>query len=220
MKEMQLSNKAQELLERYWIEHKENQSQWQVPVSSDPVCEEIIQGGYAINHEGNLELTQKGWQEACSCVRRHRLAERLLTDIIDIKQELAREIGCEFEHLLSKDVEENICILLGHPSRCPHNKFIPQGECCKFKKLHPQRVAMPLSEFQEGQKGKIAYVATRDAAMMNKLSALGVLPGLTVVLLKKKPAYLFQIGESQFAIDRELAESIHVRLVQNNQQEK
>ena len=76
-------------------------------------------------------LTSKGTEESRQCVRRHRLGERLFADVLRIKPGLVHEASCRFEHILHKGIEDNICILLGHPKTCPHGKPIPPGECCR-----------------------------------------------------------------------------------------
>ncbi len=210
---MNISDRAQEILEKYWIDNKERKKGWMMEVvSGDPIAAELVKVGYAKEEEGYLKLTEKGWDEAHSCVRRHRLAECLLSDVLDIKQEKIHELGCKFEHALQKDVEENICTLLGHPKTCPHGRPIAEGACCREDRRRPRRLVLPLTECEVKERAKVAYIKTDKDHVMNKLTAMGILPGLTVQLLRKTPSYLFQMGESQFAIDRGLAEKIHVRL--------
>jgi DtxR family Mn-dependent transcriptional regulator len=213
-KEKTLSDRAQEILEKYWIENKENKIVWQMKiVFDDPVAVELTEGGYVKHNNDSFELTEKGWNEARNCVRRHRLAERLLNDVLDIKKGLLHEIGCRFEHVLQKSVAENICTLLGHPTSCPHGKPIPEGDCCKDNKRKPKKMVMLLSECETNEKAKIGYIKTDEDHIINKLTAMGILPGLDIKLLRKTPSYLFQMGESQFAIDKNLADKIYVRLV-------
>lgn len=215
---MNISDRAQEILEKYWIENKEKDKPWKMDVIfDDPIVAELTKGGYA-NCAGkdanNLELTARGWDEARSCVRRHRLAERLLADVLDIRKEELHEFGCKFEHVLQKGVEANICTLLGHPATCPHGSPIPEGECCRENRRRPRKLVLSLSECEVEDKGKVAYIRTDNGQIMNKLTAMGILPGLSIQLLRKTPSHLFQIGESQFAIDKKLANHIYVRLSQ------
>ena len=104
-----------------------------------------------------VKLTKDGTIEAQDIIRRHRLAERLLTDVLDVKGELIHESACQFEHILHKGIAENICRLLGHPKVCPHGNLIPQGKCCvegtKGKK--DMRVISPLSNLNVNEKGKL-----------------------------------------------------------------
>ncbi len=208
---MTISDRAQEILEKYWIDNKEEKKSWKMEVVyDDPIAAELIESAHALKEEHHLQLTDKGWAEAKSCVRRHRLAERLLVDVLDIKKELIHDVGCRFEHALQKSVEENICTLLGHPRNCPHGKPIPEGNCCRDSKRKPRKMVLPLSEYEVNEKGKIAFIRTDNVQVMNKFTAMGILPGSTIQLLRKTPSCLFQVGESQFAIDKVLAEKIQM----------
>jgi len=148
-----------------------------------------------------------------ACVRRHRLAERLLADVFDIKNKIINEVSCKFEHLLHEGLEDSVCTLLGHPKVCPHSKPIPPGKCCR-EKINKKllKLLAPLSDLEVKDKGKIAYLQAKDRSQMQKLINIGAMPGVSIVLLQKFPSYVFQIGQSQFAIDKELASSICVRL--------
>ena len=74
---------------------------------------------------------------------------------------------------------------------------------------------LPLAKFKVGQKGVVAYLQTEDRRRLQKIMAMGILPGKTITLLQKFPSYVFQAGHSQFAVDRELAEAI---IVQDSEQ--
>jgi len=114
--------------------------------------------------------------------------------------------------LLHKGLDENVCTLLGHPRTCPHGKPIPEGECCKRAEKAPSKIIMPLSELKAHTKAKVAYLQTHDNAMLQKIIAMGILPGTEITLIQRFPSYVFQAGKSQFAIDKELASHVHVRV--------
>ncbi len=205
-----LSERAEEILETLWLEIVENSRTPDLSLfRNDTAFKELLDQGYVTAGLGG-KLTNKGTEEGKQCVRRHRLAERLFADVLQVKPGLVHEAGCRLEHMLHKGIEDNICILLGHPKTCPHGKPIPPGVCCQDKKHRFQSVIMPLSEMKKGQKGKIAYVHTSDREMLRKIMAMGALPGLAVTLLQQFPSPVFQIGESQFAVDQELADKIRV----------
>ena len=77
-----------------------------------------------------VSLTEEGKTKARNIVRRHRLAERLLVDILNIPKENIERVACGFEHSINAEVEEEICKLLKHPALCPHGNSIPAGKCC------------------------------------------------------------------------------------------
>jgi putative ABC transport system ATP-binding protein len=85
---------------------------------------------------GVEQFTPAGEERARNVIRRHRLAERLFIDVLSIRDEVEVEASaCKFEHILSPDVTDRICTLLGHPLACPHGSPIPQGECCAEKRV-------------------------------------------------------------------------------------
>ena len=155
-------------------------------------------------------MTRKGKEEAKSCIRRHRLAERLFTDVLDLKGTLVHDTSCKFEHLLHKGLDENICTLLGHPKTCPHGRPIPEGNCCKDLKRMPQKMNVPLSELGLHKKARITFLQTHNREMLKRIIAMGALPKTHITLLHKFPSYVFKIGKSQFAIDSDLASCIYV----------
>lgn len=78
-----------------------------------------------------VEFTERGRERAENLVRRHRLAERLFTSVLQVndRAEVERE-ACRFEHVLSEEATDHICTMLGHPETCPHGEPIPSGRCC------------------------------------------------------------------------------------------
>ena len=81
--------------------------------------------GYVALDGRSLSLTDKGRTRAVSVVRKHRLAERLLTDVIGIPWHKTHEEACRWEHVISDEVEERLVVLLGNPATCPHGNPIP-----------------------------------------------------------------------------------------------
>jgi DtxR family Mn-dependent transcriptional regulator len=83
------------------------------------------QGFVDLADDRTLQLTEKGRSLATSVVRRHRLAERLLTDVIGLEWEKVHREAARWEHAISADVEEKLVELLGDPATCPHGNPIP-----------------------------------------------------------------------------------------------
>ena len=213
---MELEEKAEEILETLWTRteraHGELLPVAEVGGEEDTAVRQLVQFGLVGLHNGQLKLTEEGQTEATSIVRRHRLAERLLADVLDTHGTLLHEKACRFEHLLDKGLDDNICTLLGHPRVCPHGSPIPPGRCCLERKEEAQQVVTPLSEMSIGQEGKIAYIYAPETAKLQKLMSMGILPGAPIKLIQHFPSYVFQIRHTQFAVDRELADAIYVRL--------
>ena len=211
---MSLSERAEEILETLWIgttEEKRDSLSLGLAEREDAVSELLNSGLIDVSNQ-KVRLKEKGKKEGERIVRRHRLAERLLVDVLDMKKGLIHEVGCKFEHLLLKEVEENVCTLLGHPKMCPHGKPIPPGRCCEKSAREVARAVSLLKDLEVKDRGTIAYLAINDLERLNKLMAMGALPGISVTMMQKFPSYVFKIGQSQFAIDKEMAEGIYIRL--------
>jgi len=82
-------------------------------------------GFVKLHGDRSLHLTDKGRRLATTVVRRHRLAERLLTDVIGLEWEKVHREADRWEHAISSDVEEKLVELLGDPATCPHGNPIP-----------------------------------------------------------------------------------------------
>lgn len=215
---MKLEEQAEELLETLWIrieEKRDGLPQAEAEGGGSPALNTLTQAGYVRLTDGKIELTEAGKPEASSVVRRHRLAERLLADVLGtVEDQLTHEKACKFEHLLDRGLDESICTLLGHPKICPHGKPIPPGRCCGEADILPHKLVSPLSELAPGQKGKVAYIYAPESAKLHKLIAMGIHPGAGITLIQGFPSYVFRAGQTEFAVDRGIADSIYIRLVE------
>jgi DtxR family Mn-dependent transcriptional regulator len=209
---MALSDRAEEILETLWtqiVERKKDMCDASL-LKDDDGLKELSESGFIKVKNSNVKLTRKGKEEAKSCIRRHRLAERLFTDVLDLKGNLVHDTSCKFEHFLNKGLDENICTLLGHPRSCPHGRPIPEGNCCKDLKRMPQKMNVPLPELGLHKKARVVFLQTHNREMLKKIIAMGALPKTNITLLQKYPSYVFKIGKSQFAVDNDLASCIYV----------
>ena len=168
--------------------------------------------GLAEKRDGRLALTVNGRPKAARAVRRHRLAERLLADVLMTEESLVDEHACRLEHVLFNGLDDSICTLLGHPRFCPHGRPIPPGECCRQMRESVERLIAPLCDLQPGRRGSIAYIQMNNPKRLQKLMAMNVLPGVPITLLRRSPSFVFEAGYSQFAVDEEIAADIYVRL--------
>ncbi len=98
------------------------------PAVSETVNRLVEQGYAELLDDRSLRLTDKGRKLAVSIVRRHRLAERLLTDVIGLEWEKVHREADRWEHAISADVEAKLVQLLGDPATCPHGNPIPGSE--------------------------------------------------------------------------------------------
>ncbi len=158
-----------------------------------------------------LYLTTRGLEAAAGIVRRHRLAECLLSEVLDMEYKYLAEEACRYDHILSPRVAEAICTLLGHPSLCPHGRPIPQGECCLKFSREVKPLVVQLSHLPVGDRAKVVFIAPHSHARLNRLSSLGLVPGSTVELHQKSPSFVIELGETTLALDSQIAEEIFVK---------
>lgn len=213
---MKLSEKAEEILEALWIAVEEEGAAFLDPVrmqfpADDPSYRELTGHALIELRQGMVYFRPEGREEGMKTIRRHRLAERLVMDVFNIRGQDGDAKACQFEHLLNEGADTKVCTMLNHPSTCPHGKPIPPGECCAEARSKGDLGVVPLTEFKSGQEGEIAYILTEDGKKMQKLMAMGVLPGNKIVLVQAYPSYIFRVGFSEFAIDSNLAREIFVR---------
>lgn len=210
---MKVSENAQELLEQLWIAiEEEEQPGLSVADTQPDGIDELVRLGLAGRKEQQLMLTAAGRPEAAQAVRRHRLAERLLSDVLMTEEALIDDQACRLEHTLFEGLDDSVCTLLGHPQFCPHGRPIPQGRCCQQKQESVSRMIAPLSKMKPGQYGRIAYIQMNSPVRLQKLMAMGVLPGVPITLLRRFPSFVFEAGHSQFAVDETIAGDVYVRL--------
>lgn len=177
----------------------------------DKLLTQTVSLGLLKVNDGVVAFSETGGKEAEKLIRAHRLAERLLTDVLLIKKEHELESqACAMEHVLNPEVVDSICTLLGHPHTCPHGHDIPPGPCCKDHKRDASPAVLTLAELRSGESGKILYVETRNHARLDKLTTFGMLPGTIVKVHQRQPSLVVIIGETHLALDREIAQNIHV----------
>jgi len=124
-----------EVLEHLWT-RKENVDHLHATEYTEVQWRKLVNvmtgiGLVTLDASGQAQYTAAGEERARSVIRRHRLAERLFVDVLSIRDEHeVEESACKFEHILSPEVTDRMCTLLGHPKACPHGSPIPPGDCC------------------------------------------------------------------------------------------
>ncbi len=135
----------------------------------------LADNGYVeLADDRTVSLTSKGRELATTIVRRHRLAERLLVDVIGLEWEKVHREADRWEHVISDDVEAKLIALLGDPATCPHGNPIP-GSAHPL----PEGVTMPLSRAAAGPV-TVARVGERieiDDAAIQLLADAALMPG-------------------------------------------
>jgi DtxR family Mn-dependent transcriptional regulator len=167
-------------------------------------------GLISANEHKEITLTAKGMKMAISIVRRHRLAERLLTDILKIPWHEAHEEACLLEHGISEKVMHRLYLTLGKPATCPHGNPIPVDDV-----LPPIR-GVPLDTVSAGGTvvvERISEEATRLEELMKYLEQAGIKPG-TKMTVKEVADYAgtitLLVGSSEFPLGTKAAALVWV----------
>lgn len=159
-----------------------------------------------------VRLTEKGRRIALRTIRKHRLSERLLTDLLNVEWERVHEAACKLEHSISDEIAKKIEKALGHPKTCPHGNPIPT-ECGGII----EKSSEPLSEFNIGDKGVIAKITDERRELLEYLSSLEVRPDKIVEIVDKAPfggPITVRIEGKNHAISREIASLIEARKIE------
>ncbi len=180
----------------------------------EDVCHEAEQDGLVVRAGAGWRLTAAGEPVGRGLLRRHRLAERLLSDLLELPEEEFEQSACRFEHHLTESVTERICALLGHPTTCPHGHMIPPGHCCKARTRHVEPIVERLSDIPANTLTRVVFVTPQVNGNLDRLRALGLSPGSTVILRQKIPCCVMQVGETEIATDESVGREIFVARVE------
>lgn len=165
------------------------------PTVSQTVARMERDGLLSVEGDRHLELSDKGRQLATRVMRKHRLAERLLTDIIGLEIEFVHEEACRWEHVMSEQVERRLVTLLEHPTESPYGNPIPGlaelGDSPDDPEA-PGRFLVGVESLTKAVNGateprrrivrRIAEELQKDTEVMSVLRRVGALPGNDVLV--------------------------------------
>jgi len=180
---------------------------------SPDIFSQLTARGYARDRGSVVELTREGERLAKDVTRRRRLAERLLADVLNMEPAAIDPNACQLEHILSPEVAEHICTLLGHPSVCPHGSPIPKGECCAEAKQTVEPIVVSLDHLSSGDRAKITYLLAAERPEVRRLLSLGLIPGTVIRVNQTFPTFVIEVAHTQLALEEEIAKGIFVRKI-------
>jgi DtxR family transcriptional regulator, Mn-dependent transcriptional regulator len=157
---------------------------------SETVGRLVDQGFVELEGDRRLSLTTKGRGLATTIVRRHRLAERLLVDVIGLEWELVHEEACRWEHVMSEAVERRLIDVLGHPHESPYGNPIPGlaelGEGSDDVEFRDGLVALNLVPASTSSVvvRRIGEPIQSDTVLMSRLRKAGVRPNMPVAIAR------------------------------------
>jgi DtxR family transcriptional regulator, Mn-dependent transcriptional regulator len=211
------SEEITEVLEAVWTLEEQGPATLEKVIQNAPIAitEDLIgslgnEGLITVDENRHVRLLPKGREMAEQIIRRHRLAERLICDVLGMPVDESEVAACEYEHLLAEGITNSICTLLGHPRYCPHNKPIPEGDCCRQARDELKPIVISCDQLRIGESATVAYFCTREHSRLLKLSALGISPGIPMKLIQKWPAYVVQCEETEIALEPDIARNIYV----------
>jgi len=192
------------------------------PVHLSPLAEHLSLSAAAVNEmvrrleEQDLvsytpyrgvKLEEDGLCQALAVIRRHRLWERFLTDMLGLSWDVVHDEACKLEHAASETVTERLAELMDHPVSCPHGKPMPPPGCVV---VFPEEV-VSLAAFQPGQGGTVAYVGREEPELLRYLEQLHLLPGVEVTVEQIAPfdgPLTIRVGDEISVIGHNAAETI------------
>jgi DtxR family Mn-dependent transcriptional regulator len=180
--------------------------------SVSEMLDRLIEDGYVTRDRRRLSLTDSGRALAEKVVRKHRLAERLLVDVIGLEwHKVHREAG-RWEHVISDDVEARLVELLGDPATCPHGNPIPGSHSPS-----PSVPTRPLTEAGEGERVRLLRISEEVELNLGSLTLLdrgGFIPGAVAEVGGRDPDGTMELtvegGTGAIRVSRDLSDRLFV----------
>jgi len=205
----------EEYLEKLWYMKENNQDS--IDILKDimesefrmDIVDELSAEGMIELRKGGSEIsfTARGEEIARKLIRSHRLAERMVHDILGGEFEAG---ACEFEHIITPELVDSICTLLGHPRECPHGMPIPEGKCCKVSARVAGSSVIPLTELEVREAARVAYINCMTDQRLHKMEGLQIRPGTMIKLHQTYPTFVIECEGAHIALDASVASNICV----------
>jgi DtxR family Mn-dependent transcriptional regulator len=188
------------------------------PTVSQTVARMERDGLLTVEGDRHLQLTDDGMQLAVRVMRKHRLAERLLTDVIGLDWESVHAEACRWEHVMSEAVERRLLELLDHPTESPYGNPIPGlqelGEDADeedfMSDVEPLDAVASSTEVRVLVR-RIGEEMQKDESLMAALRRVGALPDKVVSVASAPAGVLVASGGETAEIDADVAAHMFVR---------
>jgi DtxR family Mn-dependent transcriptional regulator len=163
----------------------------------------------------SVGLTEEGKTRAEAALRRHRLSERFLLEVLGLDWITAHEQAHHLEHGITPEIEDRIDVVLGHPTTCPHGNPIPGGVPNAANYLRDQH-AFRLDAATDGSPVQVVCVSEvveDETALLHYVGQKGMRPGATLIVRDREPggALTVDLGERMVAVGADLAHKVWVR---------
>src|SRR3989454_10986102 len=187
------------------------------PPTVTEMLKRLVRDGYIeMDNKRQVTLTESGNQAAEAVLRRHRLTERFLVDMLGMQWHQVHEEACRLEHFISGAVEARVISSLNNPTTCPHGNPIP-GSVANARNYLKDHGAVRLSSLANREQATIlciSEVVEDEEALILYLHEKGLTPGtlLTVLTLvgEGEEQFMLQVGEREVSISKAVADKIWV----------
>jgi len=155
-----------------------------------------------------VELTGPGRRAAVAAIRRHRIVERFLADMLGYAWNEADRLAGSFEHELPQEVEDRLFVALDRPTSCPHGFPIPEPEMGEIPQMPP------LYDLEPGDVAVVAVPGSIDPAVVTFLDTLGLRPGVEIEVREKHPfdgPLVLRVDGQDRTVGEKVARQIFVR---------
>ncbi|MTD16492.1 dihydrofolate reductase [Nakamurella sp. YIM 132087] len=188
------------------------------PTVSQTVARMQRDGLLVVSDDRHLELTDLGRDRAVSVMRKHRLAERLLLDVIGLDWRDVHVEACRWEHVMSDQVEQKLVALLGHPQVSPYGNPIPGldhlgVENSHVEETHADLIGADVAAERGGnyEVRRIIEIVQNQPGVMDRLQRGGIKPGAVLEFAVRGPQLVAVDGGITTELPPEVAHGIHVR---------
>jgi DtxR family transcriptional regulator, Mn-dependent transcriptional regulator len=158
------------------------------PPTVTEMLKRLVRDGYVeMDNKRHVMLTEAGNQAAEAVLRRHRLTERFLVDMLGMQWHQVHEEACRLEHFISGAVEARVISNLNNPTTCPHGNPIP-GSVPNARSYLKDHQAVRLSSVEPGEQAKIlciSEVVEDEEALIMYLHEKGLTPEMVVKVLSQ-----------------------------------
>lgn len=161
-----------------------------------------------------VELTPAGRQVAVSAIRRHRIVERFLSDMLGYAWNEADRLAGSFEHDLPQEVEDRLFVALDRPNTCPHGFPIPEPDTLDIPQMPP------LYALEPGDVAMVAVPGSTEDDVVSFLETLGLTPGVRIQVKEKHPfdgPIVLNVDGHERTVGYKVANQIYVKVLERAQ---
>jgi DtxR family Mn-dependent transcriptional regulator len=188
------------------------------PTVSQTVARMERDGLVVVSGDRHLELTSGGRLKAMHVMRKHRLAERLLSDVIGLEWEFVHDEACRWEHVMSEQVERKLIDMLGNPTESPYGNPIPSlDDVDKSPAVAFLSGVQNIVDFARANSGPAQATVRRlsepvqfDPELLLRLKRAGILPGATATIEAAGPYVRLRGDGAEDTLELPVELAVHI----------